>query len=579
MCGIVGRITHVPFDIHDILESLKRLEYRGYDSFGIATAEGDVFKATGYIDVHANEIPSRLTSVAISHTRWATHGKVTRENAHPHVSQDGTFFIVHNGIIENHAPLRKALQAAGHTFLSQTDSEVIVHYIEGRVSDGASIDEAIRAFMNEARGTFAALLIRRDDPHIYAFKRDSPLVLGILDDGYAVASDIYAFSDTTTKAVFFEDDEYAVISADSYAFFDARGAPIGKEIATVRWTEAATRDEAYDHFMIKEIHEQPAAARRLILSLENEQAPFMDQLVTLARTANRVLFVAAGTSYHASLIGVYLLNSIGVEAHTLIASEFHNYMLADEGTLVVAISQSGETMDVVKAVKHARSRGSKVASIVNVPYSTIQRLSDISIEILAGQEICVASTKTYTNQILVLARMAQLMGLETDLDAIPDQIEQTLSYAEPAVIAMAPELRDVRDIYVIGRGIAYPLSREVALKLKEISYIHAEGMMGGELKHGTIALIEDGTIVMSFIQNADHDTMSNIEEVEARGARVISISDNSEFSPDFLLPASVPGSFAITATIVGQLFSYYIAREKGLPIDKPRNLAKSVTVK
>ncbi|HHN81114.1 MAG TPA: glutamine--fructose-6-phosphate transaminase (isomerizing) [Methanomicrobia archaeon] len=579
MCGIVGRITHVPFDIHDILESLKRLEYRGYDSFGIATAEGDIFKATGYIDVHTNEIPSRMTSVAISHTRWATHGKVTRKNAHPHVSQDGTFFIVHNGIIENHAPLRKALQAAGHTFLSQTDSEVIVHYIEERISDGTSIDEAISAFMNKARGTFAALLIRRDDSHIYAFKRDSPLVLGILDDGYAIASDIYAFSDTTTKAVFFEDDEYAVISADSYAFFDARGAPIEKEIATVRWTEAATRDEAYDHFMIKEIHEQPVVARRLILSLENEQAPFMDQLVTLARTANRVLFVAAGTSYHASLIGVYLLNAIGVEAHTLIASEFHNYMLADEGTLVVAISQSGETMDVVKAVKYARSRGSNVASIVNVPYSTIQRLSDISIEILAGQEICVASTKTYTNQILVLARLAQLMGLETNLDAIPDQIEQTLSYAEPAVIAMAPELRDVRDIYVIGRGIAYPLSREVALKLKEISYIHAEGMMGGELKHGTIALIEDGTIVMSFIQNADHDTMSNIEEVEARGARVISISDNPEFSPDFLLPASVPGSFAITATIVGQLFSYYIAKEKGLPIDKPRNLAKSVTVK
>jgi glucosamine--fructose-6-phosphate aminotransferase (isomerizing) len=404
-------------------------------------------------------------------------------------------------------------------------------------------------------------------------------VLGVLDDGFVIASDIYAFSDKTTKAVFFEDDEYAVVTADEYAFFDMDGTTLEKEVTTVRWTETAASDEPFDHFMIKEIREQPHAARRLIASLENEQSDVMGKLVDMARSANRVLFVAAGTSYHASLIGVYLLNAIGIEAHTLIASEFHNYMLADEGTLVVAISQSGETMDVVKAVKYARSRGSKVASIVNVPYSTIQRLSDISIEILAGQEICVASTKTYTNQIIVLTRMAQLMGLETDLDVIPVQIEETLLMAEDAVKAMASSLRDVHDIYVIGRGIAYPLSREVALKLKEISYIHAEGMMGGELKHGTIALIEEGTIVMSFIQNDDHDTMSNIEEVEARGARVISISDNHEFTPDFLLPVSVPGSFAITATIIGQLFSYYIAKEKGLPIDKPRNLAKSVTVK
>ncbi len=578
MCGIVGQISNEKFVITDTVNALKRLEYRGYDSVGVATMEGDIYKDIGHISPFMAMLPLVATNAAICHTRWATHGKVTKENAHPHASFDGSIFLVHNGIIENHKELKKKLSISGIEFVSKTDTEVIAHYIAYEIQSGLSIVDAIRSFMGVAQGTFAVLLLHKEEQRIYAFKRDSPLVLGILDDGFIVASDIYAFSDKSPKAVFFDDDEYAIISPDSYEFFSAKG-PIQKQVTEVTWTGTVEKDASFEHYMIKEIHEQPAAARRLLASLEGEQSKNMNELATIARSIDRILFVAAGTSYHASLIGVYILNSIGVEAHTLIASEFHNYMLADEHALVIAISQSGETMDVVKAVKHARSKGAKVASIVNVPHSTIQRLSDFSIEILAGQEICVASTKTYTNQVIALLRLAQLMGFETDLSTIPDDISKVIESSEAYVMELARTMKDTHDIYIIGRGISYPVSREVALKLKEISYIHAEGMMGGELKHGTIALIEEGVIVFAFIQGPDYDMLSNIEEVEVRGANVIMIADNPNFSPDFLLSLGTMSAFPIAATIIGQLFSYYIAKEKGLPIDKPRNLAKSVTVK
>ncbi|MHC1598443.1 MAG: glutamine--fructose-6-phosphate transaminase (isomerizing) [Candidatus Methanofastidiosia archaeon] len=578
MCGIVGQISNEKFVITDTVNALKRLEYRGYDSVGVATMEGGIYKDIGHISPFMKILPSVATNAAICHTRWATHGKVTKENAHPHTSFDGSIFLVHNGIIENHKELRKKLSISGIEFVSKTDTEVIAHYIAYEIHNGSSIVDAIRSFMGVAQGTFAVLLLHKEEQRIYAFKRDSPLVLGILDDGFIVASDIYAFSDKSPKAVFFDDDEYAIISPDSYEFFSAKG-PIQKQVTEVAWTGTVEKDASFEHHMIKEIHEQPVAARRLLASLEGEQSKNMNELATIARSIDRILFVAAGTSYHASLIGVYILNSIGVEAHTLIASEFHNYMLADERALVIAISQSGETMDVVKAVKHALSKGAKVASIVNVPYSTIQRLSDFSIEILAGQEICVASTKTYTNQVITLLRLAQLMGFETDLSTIPDDISKVIESSEAHVMELARTMKDTHDIYIIGRGISYPVSREVALKLKEISYIHAEGMMGGELKHGTIALIEEGVIVFAFIQGPDYDMLSNIEEVEVRGANVIMITDNPNFSPDFLLSLGTMSAFPIAATIIGQLFSYYIAKEKGLPIDKPRNLAKSVTVK
>ncbi|MBU7017578.1 MAG: glutamine--fructose-6-phosphate transaminase (isomerizing) [Theionarchaea archaeon] len=574
MCGIVGMVLQHEFTNKELLKALKRLEYRGYDSVGYATVEGILQKEIGEIDDFVKAVSEKKTKAAISHTRWATHGGVTRENAHPHSSCQGKMYVVHNGIIENYEQLREDL--SHHTFSSQTDSEVIAHFIEQKVTEGLTIKEAIESFIKAARGTYAVLLLPQGEETIYAFKKDSPLVLGILSDGYVISSDIYAFSDESQKAVFFEDYEMAVITPESYSFFKD-GSPISKDIKefTVTFTEIK---KDFPHYMIKEIHEQPLAAERLITSLKNEQKLKLKALADMMRKSRKVCFVAAGTSYHASLLGVYFFHVIGMETQTLIASEFKHYVTCDEDTLVIAISQSGETMDVLKALKYAKAQGAKIASIVNVPYSTIQRMSELSLEILAGQEICVASTKTFTNQAITLLALAQQFGYEVNLYKVSERIQNCIEEHEGKIQQLARILKDKHDIYLIGRGLSYPVARESALKLKEISYVHAEGMMGGELKHGTIALIEEGTPVVCLIPDNDYEMESNTKEVQARGADTIIISNNSVFRPDFLIDTSNDGKFAILATIVGQMLAYYIAREKGLPIDKPRNLAKSVTV-
>ncbi|MBU6999297.1 MAG: glutamine--fructose-6-phosphate transaminase (isomerizing) [Theionarchaea archaeon] len=574
MCGIVGMISQEEFTTIELLKALKRLEYRGYDSVGYATVEGILQKDTGEIDGFLKTVPEHRTRAAISHTRWATHGGVTKENAHPHAACGNLFFIVHNGIIENYERLRDQLH--GHNYVSETDTEIIAHFIEEKIRNGLTVRESIETFIAEAKGTYAVLLLPRGEEKIYAFKKDSPLVLGIVPEGFVVSSDIYAFSDRSQKAIFFEDYEMAEVTATDYMFFK-HGMPIAKEIKEFKVTYTEIKKD-FPHYMIKEIHEQPAVAERLVTSLKTDQKHKLDRLSDLVRQARKVVFVAAGTSYHASLLGVHFFHETGVETQTIIASEFRNYVTCDEDTLVVAISQSGETMDVLKALKYAREQGARIASIVNVPYSTIQRMSELSLEILTGQEICVASTKTYTNQVIALLALAQKFGYDVNLDTISQRIKECIDTHEGQVKILARELRDCQDIYLIGRGLSYPVARESALKLKEIAYVHAEGMMGGELKHGTIALIEDGTPVVCLIPDEDYEMESNTREVQARGARAIIISNNSEFSPDFLLETSSDGKFAILATVVGQMLAYYIAKERGLPIDKPRNLAKSVTV-
>lgn len=576
MCGIVGMVFQKPFTTTELLKALKRLEYRGYDSVGYVTEEGFLQKDIGEIDDFLKTITEKKTKAAISHTRWATHGGVTQENAHPHSSCGNRLYLVHNGIIENYEELREELVTQGHEFTSETDSEVIVHYIEQKTSEGSTMEEAIESFIRKARGTYAVLLLPRGDEKIYAFKKDSPLVLGILPNGYVVSSDIYAFSDRSQKAIFFEDYELAVVTADGYSFFKD-GIPIRKEIKEfkVSFTEI---EKDFPHYMIKEIHEQPLVAERLITSLQNEQKHNLEKLAEFMRKSRKVVFVAAGTSYHASLLGVYFFHMVGVETQTLIASEFKHYITCDEDTLIIAISQSGETMDVLKALKYAKSQGGKICSIVNVPYSTIQRMSELSIEILAGQEICVASTKTYTNQVITLLALAQQFGYTIDLGRVSERIQECIAMHEEKIQRLAKNLKNEHDIYLIGRGLSYPVARESALKLKEISYVHAEGMMGGELKHGTIALIEEGTPVICLIPDNDYEMESNRREVQARGGNTIIISNNPVFQPDFLLNTSNDGKFAILATVIGQMLAYYVAKEKGLPIDKPRNLAKSVTV-
>ncbi len=562
------------FTTVQLLKALKRLEYRGYDSVGYVTEEGVLQKDVGEIDNFLASVREERTKAAISHTRWATHGGVTQKNAHPHSACDGLLYVVHNGIIENYMKLKEQLK--NHHFDSETDTEVIAHFLEQKLKEGFTMEEAIQSFMKAAKGTYAVLVLLKGEGKIYAFKKDSPLVLGILPDGFVISSDIYAFSDRSQKAVFFEDYEMATATPFEYSFFKD-GAPLKKEVKefTVTYTEV---EKDFPHYMIKEIHEQSVAAGRLIASLQNEQKHKLEALSNLMRESKKVCFVAAGTSYHASLLGVYFFHTIGVETQTLIASEVRHYLTCDKDTLIIAISQSGETMDVLKALKYAREQGARIASIVNVPYSTIQRMSELSLEILAGQEICVASTKTYTNQVITLLALAQLFGYKMNINTIPRRIEETIATHEKKVQELAKTLKDAHDIYLIGRGLSYPVARESALKLKEISYVHAEGMMGGELKHGTIALIEEGTPVVCLIPRNDYEMESNTKEVQARGARTIIISNDPALEPDFFLKTENSGKFAILATIIGQILAYYIAREKNLPIDKPRNLAKSVTV-
>jgi len=578
MCGIVGIIGKRKFSVKDdLIRSLQRLEYRGYDSCGFAAFEGLVRKKTGYVETLVNDADGLETSLAISHTRWATHGGITDANAHPHYNEEKTIFAVHNGIIENFQEIREKLENQGYRFISQTDSEIIPHYFDFSLKSGKKVHEAIEDFINEVEGTFAVLLFMRGDNHLYAIKRDSPLVLGICKEKFVLASDIYAFSDDSDRAVFFEDNEFAVISADGYEFSDRTGNSVEKQVMKFTWLTKKENKEEFEHYMLKEIKEQPVVSERLLQSFNTIQKDKLEQLADMVRAARRVVFLACGTSYHASLIGCFLLNQLGVEAHTVVASEFESFLLVDKDTLVIAISQSGETMDVVTVLKDIKKVGAKYAAIVNVPYSTVQRLSDMSIEILAGQEICVAATKSFTNQLITLFALARKLGfMGIDLESLAEKIQKTIELNEESIRNLAEDLYQKKDIFVLGKGISYPQAREIALKLKEIPYIHAEGMMAGELKHGTIALIEDGTPVISLIPNNNPDMISSTKEVEARGARTIIVSNSDG---ELKIPPCCDAEFAIYSGIVGHLLSYYIAKLRGCSIDKPRNLAKSVTVK
>ncbi|MBT4647026.1 isomerizing glutamine--fructose-6-phosphate transaminase [archaeon] len=414
------------------------------------------------------------------------------------------------------------------------------------------------------------------DNNIYALRRDSPLVLGLCENKNILASDIYAFSDETDKAIFFDNNEFAIITEDSYKFYNENGKEVKKEIIKFEWEQEESEKKKYAHYMIKEIMEEPKVVKRLLLSLKSEQKDNFRKFINLIKKSKKVYFTACGTSYHAALLGVYYLHKCGVEAHALIGSEFEHFASLDKDTLVIAMTQSGETMDLVEALKYAKLKGAKIASIVNVPYSTIQRMSEISLNIVAGQEICVAATKSFVNQVTILLSIAKEFGYKINLDTLPKRIEETLE-KENLCKKIAKKIYKNKDLYVLGRGLSYPVAREIALKIKEISYVHAEGMMGGELKHGTIALIEKGTPVIGLISNEDYNMVSNLKEVGARGANVIQITN--KFEGDIKLETSNDGKFGILATIIGQLLTYYIALELKLPIDKPRNLAKSVTVK
>lgn len=573
MCGIVGVVSEQKFTTKNLLSMLKKLEYRGYDSAGISVEiNGKLYieKEVGEISKLESKIKDVEFNVGISHTRWSTTGRVTQANAHPHTDCSGNLSIVHNGIFENYEQIKEKLIKEGHTFKSDTDTEVIAHYFE----KSQDIMSGISKFFAEAQGEFAILLMKKGENKIYAFKRGSPLCMGIAENATILSSDAYSFAKQTSKVIFFNENEIAVAGPDSYQFYDKNLNKIKKEIKILEWHEEESIKE-YDHYFLKEIMDQPAASRRLIKSLENEQKEKVDILKQLIKSSKRIVFVACGSSYFASLLGVYFLNKAGVEAHAVIASEFRNFYLRDDKTLLIAVTQSGETMDLIKALSGTKAGGVKIASIVNRPYSTIERMGNVSIQIHAGNEISVAATKSYVNQVIFMMHLAKEFGLDIDINSIPLAIEEALK-KEIEIELIAKKIANKNDVYIIGRGLSYPVSREIALKLKEIANVHAEGMMGGELKHGTLALIEEGTPVITLF-DGNHDILTNAKEVETRGGEIIEISPEKHF-PTCINVNGSKDAYPISAVVVGQLLTYHIAKLRGLPIDKPRNIAKTVTV-
>jgi glucosamine--fructose-6-phosphate aminotransferase (isomerizing) len=608
MCGIVGYIggqqaTPIIFD------GLKRLEYRGYDSAGICTlADGraETRRSEGKL-VNLERLLAAeplMGVIGIGHTRWATHGRPSEINAHPH--QAGPIIVVHNGIIENYLHLREQLRAGGHTFRSETDTEVIAHLVEAKYKAGGSFEGAARQALAELRGAYAVcILCEREPGTLIAAKQGSPMVVGLGEGEFFVASDIPAILSHTREMVFMEDGEMAVFAGGSASFSTLAGAPLEKQPRHIDWSPMMAEKGGYKHFMLKEIHEQPRAIRDTIAGrLREEEGDVWLEDLQLAdeelRGVERIVIIACGTSWHAGLVGKFLLEEFcRIPVEVDIASEFRyrNPVVGDK-TLLLLISQSGETADTLAAMREGRSRGSKAVAICNVVDSSIAREADGVIYTHAGPEIGVASTKAFVTQLTALylftIRMGRArggidlvagQGLIADLVRIPALVEETLKLNRQ-VEKVARRYLNARDYLYLGRGINYPIALEGALKLKEISYIHAEGYPAGEMKHGPIALIDEHMPVVVLVpRTASYEKVaSNMEEVIARGGRVIAICSQGDEEvrrkAEVTLEVPVNGEFLtpILLSVPLQLLAYHVAVLKGTDVDQPRNLAKSVTV-
>ena len=590
MCGIFGYVGNRSLG-KTLTNGLKRLEYRGYDSAGIAVAGSSikVLKGVGKVDEIAKALGfERLNGVVgIAHTRWATHGGVTETNAHPHVSCDAKVAVVHNGIIENYEELKEFLQQRGHTFVSETDTEVIPHLIEEFYNETKDAKQAVLKAAKALEGSFAFLAIFEDAPdRIFAVRYKSPLVVGVGDGENFVASDVPAFLEYTRKAIFLEDMEMAVITKNKVEVYDvASGQLKRKEPLVVPWSIQQAEKGGYEHFMIKEILEQKETLPKVL-----GQRRKVEEVAKIISESEKVFVVAAGTSYHAGLAFSYWLRQSGFVALPVIASEFESFLkLVDESSVVVAISQSGETADVLEAVRASKQRGAKIASIVNVVGSSLMRESDISLTINSGPEICVVATKSYTSQLALLYLLSK--ALEGSYDEgkkyvleVASKLKKLLDDEKLNVktVSLAKKLIEKEHVFLLGKYLGYVTALEGSLKIKEVSYVHAEGFAAGELKHGTLALIEQGTPCIALLTGkGKRDVLSNLMEVKARGAFTVSVC-NDECSSDFVL--KVPESSSVDLQLVLdivplQLLAYHMARLKGLDVDKPRNLAKSVTVK
>jgi len=608
MCGIVGYIGEKSADLV-ILVGLEKLEYRGYDSAGLSliTDEGKLLtiKKKGRIKDLADAVEAAglpAGHVGIGHTRWATHGQVSDENAHPHLDCKGQISVVHNGIIENFDSIKARLVAGGHRFASDTDTEVIAHLIEDHY-DGSLRDAVIKA-ARELDGTFAIAVLSSCEPdRILAARKDSPLVLGVGEGEMLLASDIPALLSHTKRVVILENGEVAELRRDGFSVFDFGGNPKEKEIKTVEWDAVTAQKGHFPHFMIKEIHEQPEICKENLARYlrEDEFVLLKDtNLRKLLLNKNRIFIQAAGTSLHAGRVGKHLLEQmVRVPAEADFASEFvSRNPPVDDKTLAVAISQSGETMDTLEALRYAKENGLEVLSIVNVVDSSIARESDYVMYINAGPEIGVASTKAYTAQLIILTILAfelsHLKGflsddeashLITELYTLPSKMTALLA-TESHIMHIAEKYYKAGYFMFLGRGINYPTALEGALKMKEISYIHAMGYAAGEMKHGPLALVDESLpVVMVNPKGTDYEkTFSNAKEVFSRHGRIISLvtegdERHEEFSEETIyIPETHPLLSPILAIIPLQLLAYHIAVLRGCDVDKPRNLAKVVTV-
>ncbi|QEF93935.1 glutamine--fructose-6-phosphate transaminase (isomerizing) [Methanothermobacter sp. KEPCO-1] len=589
MCGIVACILKDNRAAPVLLECVRRLEYRGYDSVGIATADPviNIKKDRGKID----EVDSELDladlpgSMGIAHVRWATHGLPTAENAHPHTDCTGEIAVVHNGIIENYLEVKEELESEGHVFRSETDTEVIPHLIEKYMDEGMDLEAATATALRKLRGAYAIAAISSREPgRVVGARKESPLIVGVGDGEFFLASDVPAILNHTKNIIYLDDGEMVIIDGD-VRIRDLDGNTVRKEVHVIDWTADMAEKAGYDHFMIKEIHEEPGAVRDTLTEMDDVM-----RVVEEIGEVERVCFVACGTSYHASLVGKYLFESIlGIPTDVILASEFrYSARALTDGTLAVFISQSGETADTLNALRSANSRA-KTLAIVNVLGSSATREAQHVLYTRAGPEIGVAATKTYVSQLTIIYMLVAAMGapeLIEKLEGVPAIMEEALG-DEDNIRALASRYSKVSDFFFIGRGFSYPTALEGALKLKEITYIHGEGYAAGELKHGPLALIDDGVPVVAISPPGPcHDkTLSNVEEVRARGARVIGVGSTLDEAlrkeaDDFIgLSPEVDEVLSPLVYIVPlQLLSYYVSVERGLDPDKPKNLAKCVTV-
>ena len=608
MCGIVGYVgaqQAAPI----LLEGLQKLEYRGYDSAGIAVLDGTVelAKAGGEIKnllAKTHDGSDLHGYIGLGHTRWATHGAPTEANAHPHVSNDGKFAIVQNGIIENFMELREMLQAKGFRFHSETDTEVIVHLLDMYYTGDGNLKDTVMKTLGRLEGSYAIGILCADCPEqMFLARNGCPLIIGVGAGENFFASDVTALVSHTKNVVYLDDGELAEVRADGYTVFDCTGKPVHKPVSRVAWDIEAAEKGGYEHFMLKEIMEQPRAIKSTLDPRVKDHRVAFDELKMTDEQLmgfNKIMITACGSAFYAGQAGKYALEKLThIPVDADLASEFrYRDPIVDEHTLMIIISQSGETADTIAAIREAQSKGAYVLSIVNVVGSTIARISDDVIYTWAGPEIAVATTKGYTTQVSVLYLLALYLGekrgclsreeaakLTDDLMILPQMVQRAIDL-NPQIAQLAERYKNNPSLFFIGRNVDYAVCMEGSLKLKEISYLHSEAYAAGELKHGTIALIEENRLVIAVAcyEPLFDKTMSNVKEVKARGARVLGVAlegNRAIYSEadDVILVPRMDDLFVVPAEIVPlQLFAYYVAKANGCAIDKPKNLAKSVTV-